>query len=91
MARTAPRTDIDWELEEAEAAAEAERYRGRNYLTPEEGREIFEYQAQKLMGMSGEEFIRRWEAGEYWDIADKEGFRHIGDLIAMIPLARQDG
>jgi hypothetical protein len=43
------------------------------------------------MGFSGEEFIRRWEAGEYWEIADRPGFRHIGRLIMMIPLARQDG
>ena len=58
------------------------------YFTPEEGRQEFEPAAQAWMGMSGEELIRRWEAGKYWGIADEEGHRHIGDLIIMIPLAR---
>lgn len=58
------------------------------YFTPEEGRREFEAAVQKWMGISGEEFIRRWEAGEYWGIADETGHRHIGDLIMMIPLAR---
>ncbi|MDQ3512380.1 MAG: hypothetical protein M3462_01760 [Chloroflexota bacterium] len=60
------------------------------YLTPEEGRREFEAAARKWMNMGGEEFIRRWEAGEYWGIADEDGHRHIGDLIMMIPLARQE-
>lgn len=60
------------------------------YTTPEEGRAWFEYQAQHLMGMGGEEFIRRWEAGEYDEIADKAGHRHIMRLVMMIPFARQD-
>lgn len=63
---------------------------GYVYVTPEGGRRLFDELARKVMGMSGEEFIRRWEAGEYWGIADEEGHRHIGDLIAMIPLARQE-
>jgi hypothetical protein len=58
------------------------------YFTPEEGRYEFEAAVRKWMGISGEEFIRRFEAGEYWGIADEEGHRHIGDLIMMIPLAR---
>lgn len=42
------------------------------------------------MGIGGEEFIRRWEAGEYDEIADKAGHRHIIELVLMIPFARQD-
>ena len=60
------------------------------YLSPEEGCEMFDAAARKIIGMSGEEFIRRWEAGEYDEIADKAGHRHIWDLAALIPFARQD-
>jgi hypothetical protein len=60
------------------------------WVTPEEGRRIFDEAARTWTGMSGDEFIRRWEAGEYWEIADKPGHRHIGRLIMMMPLARQN-
>jgi hypothetical protein len=59
-------------------------------VTPEQGRCLFDEAVRREMNISGEEFIQRWEAGEYWGIADEEGHRHIGDLIMMIPLARQD-
>lgn len=42
------------------------------------------------MGMSGEEFLRRWDAGEYDEIADTEGHRHIMGLAFLIPFARQE-
>ena len=60
------------------------------FTTPEEGRELFEYQARTLMGMGGDEFIQRWEAGEYDAVADVEGHRHIMRLAFLIPFARQD-
>ncbi len=60
------------------------------WLTPEEGRAIFDEEARRVMGMSGEEFIRRWESGEYKDIADTSGHLHIMRLAMLIPLVRQD-
>lgn len=60
------------------------------WVTPEEGRAIFDEQARRLMGMSGEEFLRRWDAGEYRDIADSPGNLHIMRLVFLIPFARQD-
>lgn len=57
-------------------------------VTPEQGRRLFDEAVRREMGISGEEFIRRWEAGEYWGIADQSGNRHIVRLIMMIPLAR---
>jgi hypothetical protein len=60
------------------------------WATPEEGRALFDYQAHKLMGISGEEFLRRWDAGEYREIADAPGHRHIMRLAMLIPFARQD-
>jgi hypothetical protein len=60
------------------------------FVTPEEGRAIFDEEARRVMGMSGEEFIRRWQAGEYKEIADTAGHLHIMHLAMLIPLARQD-
>ncbi len=37
------------------------------------------------MGMSGEEFMRHWDAGEYDEIADVPGHQHI---IKIWPLRR---
>lgn len=64
--------------------------KGYAIVTPEQGRRMFDAAARKQMGISGEEFIRRWDAGEYKEIADKDGHRHIMDLALMISFGRQD-
>jgi hypothetical protein len=87
MASTEAQAKPQFDLE---AAMERAGEKGYVYITPEEGRQMFEVLAQEQMGMSGEEFIRRWEAGEYDEIADKAGHRHIMELALMIPLARQE-
>jgi hypothetical protein len=33
-------------------------------LSPKEGREFFDREAQRLLGISGQEFVSRYEAGE---------------------------
>ena len=33
-------------------------------MSPEEGRQLFDRQARKFLGMSGDEFVRRYRAGE---------------------------
>src|SRR5687767_13653234 len=58
------------------------------YATPDEGRELFDYQARKLLNISGEDFLRRWDAGEYREIADAPGHRHIMRLAMLIPFGR---
>jgi hypothetical protein len=63
---------------------------GNRILGPKEARAVFDYRARKVMGMSGEEFLRRYDAGEYDEIADKPGHRHIMDLIALAPFGRQE-
>lgn len=35
------------------------------FVDDDEAREIFDRDARRLMGMSGEEFLRRYDAGEY--------------------------
>jgi hypothetical protein len=61
------------------------------WVTPEEGRRLFDEWVRERMDISGEEFIRRWEAGEYDEVWDTPDHLYIGDLAALIPFARQDG
>jgi hypothetical protein len=39
-------------------------------LTRKEGREYFDREARKTLGISGDEFLRRLDAGEYREIPD---------------------
>lgn len=98
MAKTVSRPETDaaedvaeppFDYSEFEVLLEAEDGMPPVYtVTPEQGRRLFDEAVQQMIGISGEEFIRRWEAGEYWGIADEPGRRHIGYLIGLIPLAR---
>lgn len=58
------------------------------WLTDDEARRIFDEQARKLVGMSGTEFIRRWEAGEFDAIADDPGHPEIMQLVMLISFGR---
>ena len=61
---------------------------GIQWLTDEEARAIFDEQARKTMGMSGEEFLRRWDAGEFDAIADDRDHPEIMRLVMLINFAR---
>lgn len=50
---------------------------------------MFDRQARELVGMSGDEFIRRWEAGEFRDVADSPGNPHILRLASLMPFGRR--
>lgn len=54
------------------------------FLTREEGWEILDEQARRYMGMSAEEFIRSWKAGEIEDPDRPEVMR----VLSLLPLAR---
>jgi hypothetical protein len=55
------------------------------FLTPEEARDLFDNRARMELGISGEEFLRRWDAGEYTPIPDTpEGWK-VGRLYMMFP------
>ncbi len=58
------------------------------HLTPEQSAEEFDRRARRLMNMSGEEFVRRWEAGEFRDKLDHPEHPEILDLVMLLPLAR---
>ncbi|HLH23287.1 MAG TPA: hypothetical protein VK066_12245 [Chloroflexota bacterium] len=61
---------------------------GIRWLTPEEGRQFFDEQARKRLGISGEEFLRRLDAGEYRDIPDDPEHWPIIELSLMTGFAR---
>jgi hypothetical protein len=44
---------------------ESEEIEGVRFLNDEESREYFDRQARRLLGISGDEFLRRYAAGEY--------------------------
>ncbi len=60
-------------------------------VTYEEGRRMFDEAAQEWLGIGGDEFLRRYDAGEYGDMVETEDSRHIVDLDLLIPIAREDG
>lgn len=63
------------------------------FVSPEEGRRMFDAAVRRRMGISGDEFIRRWDSGEFKaiaDIADADGNRHIMDLYFLMPFGRSD-
>ena len=80
-----------------DAATRIEPARGRNahdgveVLTPEQAWLSFDRQARELLGMGGEEFIRRWDAGEYDAIADEPGHTDLVYLAMLRPVDRPIG
>lgn len=62
---------------------------GEDFMMPkEEAMAFFEREIQRLMGVSGAEFIRRWEAGEYEDLEDIPETRHVLRAAFLIPFGQ---
>ena len=74
----APTTD------EFERRAAASHIPGVAFVTSEESCAMFDDAVRELMHMSGEEFTRRWNAGEYAEIVDKAEYRHILHLGSFV-------
>jgi hypothetical protein len=53
-------------------------------LTSEEGRELFDAAARRELGISGDEFLRRYDAGEYED----EDASPVTNVVMLLPFAR---
>lgn len=70
------------EFPEESVHADLDRHQIRA-LTKEEAWEIFDAQARERANMSGEEFLRAWDAGEFDDDPESVMF-----LAMLIPLAR---
>lgn len=59
------------------------------FVSIEEGRRIFDRRARMELGISGEEFLRRWDSGEYpYPIPDDTEGRKIARLTMIMNLAR---
>ena len=56
------------------------------FLDPEEGRAQFDALAREWLGITGDEFIEKWDAGDYRGIADTEANRPVIVLSMLIPV-----
>jgi hypothetical protein len=54
-------------------------------LSLEEGRKLLDKQARRYLNMSGDEFIQKWESGEFDDDPDRP---EIMRLVMLIPFAK---
>lgn len=54
-------------------------------VTSEEGRQILDRAARRRLQISGEEFVRRWDAGEYVGKADHP---EVARVAMLLPFAR---
>jgi len=54
-------------------------------LSEEEGVDLLDRQAMEALGIDGDEFRRRWEAGEYEAEPDRP---EIVRLVMLLPLGR---
>jgi hypothetical protein len=59
-------------------------------LTPAQGRELFNHVAQRITGLSGLEFLARYDAGEIQPDDETPEGRDLMYLILLIPFARQN-
>ena len=59
-----------------------------HWLDAEDGRQAFEEQARELLGITGEEFLRRLDAGVYDDVRDDIEHRDVTYLSLLADLVR---
>lgn len=57
------------------------------WLSPEEAKALFDKVARKEMGISGPEFLRRWDAGE-WEGIDPDEVPGLVRLWTLMPFGR---
>jgi hypothetical protein len=58
-------------------------------MSDEEAAAAFDRVTRREMGISGEEFLRRWDAGEWTDV-EMDDVPGLTDVWMMLPLVRQD-
>jgi hypothetical protein len=61
---------------------------GIRLLDDNEARQQFDRQAQRLMGISGAEFLRRYDAGEFDDLQDDRQQDAVMKLAMLADLVR---
>ncbi len=58
-------------------------------LPPELGVALFDQESRRVVGISGDEFLERWDAGEFRDWEDTPEGRKLSFLILLIPFGRR--
>lgn len=58
-------------------------------LPPELGVALFDQESRRIVGISGNEFLARWDAGEFRDYEDTPEGRELSYLILLIPFGRR--
>lgn len=58
------------------------------YLDDEESHEFFDAQARRLLGITGAEFLRRYDAGEYDELVDGPDHGAVAQLVMLGPFGR---
>jgi hypothetical protein len=61
---------------------------GVRWLTDEEAHALFDKRAREALGISGDEFLRRWDAGEYDHLIDDPEHPEILQLAMMESFGR---
>ncbi len=61
-----------------------------HWISDEEAHALFDAEARRVMGMSGEEFLRRYDAGEFDDRLDTSADADLDywGLVLSIPFGR---
>jgi hypothetical protein len=59
-------------------------------LPAERAAAFFAHEAERLAGMSAEEFLRKWDAGEFRDLDETPEGRNIAYLALLIPFGRRN-
>jgi hypothetical protein len=54
-----------------------------------DGPALFDHQARRALGISGDEFLRRWDGGYYRGIADRDEARKAFRLTLLLPFVRR--
>lgn len=57
-------------------------------LPPDRAAALFDQESRRIVGISGKEFLTRWDAGEYRDFEDTPEGRELSYLILLIPFGR---
>lgn len=65
--------------------------RGLHVATASEAHDLFDYQARKQFGISGEAFLHRLDAGAYQEMADPAEIRKVQRLTMLMPFAQRPG
>ena len=51
---------------------------------------LFDQESRRILGISGEEFLQRWDSGDFRDVEDTPEGRELSYLILLMPFGRQN-